>query len=112
MADMYLKKVINRWMSTGTGTNAGVTVTKTGSAGKKHLPLHIAVSGDAAALVTIESPAGTVKWRKRFSAAFAASENFAPGLIEADAGIDLLVKISASTANCEANIGGCSITGS
>jgi hypothetical protein len=71
----------------------------------KRCVVHISGSGDAAALVTVESPASTVLWRKRFSAAFTFSENFAPGLIEAAGNTDVLVKISASTSNSEANLG-------
>lgn len=90
---------------TGAGTNAGVTVTVTAPSAtqKTRYVTHIACSGDAAALVTIESPASTVLWRKRFAAAFNMSEHFTVPL-PAAAGQDVLVKISASTSNCEANI--------
>lgn len=109
MSDYYLGKIKGRWMATNAGTNAGVSATKAGATGRKHVVLHAAASGDAAALVTIESPAGTVKWRKRFSAAFTMSENFAPGMIECADGDDVLCKVSASTSNSESNIGGVSI---
>jgi hypothetical protein len=65
----------------------------------------IQCSGDAAALVTIESPASTILYRKRFTAAFTLTEGFATPLKGADSN-NVLVKISASTANCEANIQG------
>lgn len=68
------------------------------------------MSGDAACLVTIESPANTVLWRKRFTAAFNDSEAFEPGEITGANGAALLVKISASTSNCEANIEGMALS--
>jgi hypothetical protein len=37
--------------------------------------------------------------------AFTFESSFAPGLIEVAGNTDVLVKISASTANCEANLG-------
>lgn len=94
------------WSSTGVGTSAGVTVTHTVS-----VPATVAevtgiqASGDAAAVVTIESPAGTILYRKRFAAAFTLSEGFATPKKGALAQ-NVLVKISASTSNCEANIDG------
>ena len=56
-------------------------------------------------MVTIESPAGTVLYRKRFAAAFTLSEGFGTPKKGAT-GQNILVKNSASTANCEANIDG------
>jgi hypothetical protein len=55
---MGLEETSNGWSSTGVGTSAGVTVTKAASSDttQKHMISGIAVSGDAAALVTIESP--------------------------------------------------------
>lgn len=86
------------------GTNAGVTVTHTLTTGANHAEVTgVQGSGDAAALVTIESPAGTAIWRKRFAAAFTFSETL---LLPGAAAQNVLVKISASTANCEANIQG------
>jgi len=88
----------------GVGTNAGVTVTITGAAGEKLSCTGIECSGDAAALVTVESPASTVIYRKRYAAAFQMSEDWEENELNGAAGADLLVKISASTANCEATI--------
>lgn len=94
------------WAATGAGTNAGVTVTHTLNSKADHSVVSgIQASGDAAALVTVESPASTVIWRKRFAAAFNFSETF-PGGLPGASGQNVLVKISASTANCEANIEG------
>lgn len=94
------------WSATGVGTNAGVTVTHTIGTGATICEVvGIQASGDAAALVTIESPAGTVIYRKRFAAAFTLSEGFGTpkkGALSQN----VLVKISASTSNCEANIDG------
>lgn len=92
--------------TSGVGTNAGVTVTVTATTGLATVVTGIQCSGDAAALVTIESPASTVLWRKRFAAAFTMSESFPPGTVKAAAGQSVLVKISASTAACEANMQG------
>lgn len=94
------------WSGTGVGTSAGVTVTHTKTSGATYcLVTGVQCSGDAAALVTIESPASTVIWRKRFAAAFTLSEGFATPL-QGGSGSNVLVKISASTSNCEANIQG------
>ena len=93
--------------ASGVGTNAGVTVTQAAASDalKKALVTAIQCSGDAACLVTVESPAATVIWRKRFAAAFTHSEVFDTPLLGA-IGQAILVKISASTANCEANMQG------
>ena len=94
------------WSASGVGTNAGVTVTHTiSSPAARSCVTGIEASGDAAALVTIESPASTVLYRKRFAAAFTLSEGFATPIVGADSQ-NVLVKISASTSNCEANIQG------
>lgn len=93
------------WSATGVGTNAGVTVVQAAAAGNQHWLTNTAASGDAAAVVTVESPAGTVIWRKRFAAAFQSVEIFNPPLQGADSQL-IQVKISASTANCEANLSG------
>lgn len=92
------------WSATGVGTNAGVTVTHTNTTLTPKV-VGIQVSSDVAALVTVESPSGTVIWRKRYTAAFAISETFEIPL-NGTAKANVLVKISASTANCEANIQG------
>ena len=93
------------WGASAVGTTAGVTATHNLTTGANNsVCTGIQGSSDAAALVTIESPAGTVIWRKRFTAAFTFSEGFValPGAAKQN----ILVKISASTANCEANIQG------
>lgn len=95
------------WRNTGAGTTTGVTVTQSApTAGRKHVVTTISGSGDAAATVTIESPATTIVWRKKFGAAFTFSEVFPPHAIEGVKDQAVLVKISASTASCEANISG------
>ena len=95
------------WQAAGAGTNAGVTVTRTGAASRIQYATGIQCSGDLAALVTIESPASTVLWRKRITGVgWQFSENFQVGPIAGAAGSDILVKISASTSNCEANMEG------
>lgn len=102
-------KIQDGWTASGVGTNAGVTVTQAAVATGQFLITSIDCSGDAAALVTIESPASTVLWRKRFAGAFATTANFAPGSLRGAYGQAAVVKISASTSNCEANISGYTI---
>jgi hypothetical protein len=105
----YDEKARDFWTSTGVGTSAGVTVTKAAVAGESHVATSIDASGDTACIVTIESPASTVLWRKRFAAAFTTTANFEAGTIKGAFGDALLVKISASTSNCEANISGITV---
>lgn len=106
MPDYNRARAVAYWNTAGVGTNAGVTVTKAAVASQSHVVEHISGSGDAAALVTVEFPAGTVVWRKRFAAAFTFDEEFPPGLYEAGTNVNAVLKISASTANCEANLAG------
>lgn len=111
MASQQLRAEGNLKVSNlGVGTNAGVTVTIDPSATYKIAVTHISGSGDAAALVTLETPTGTVVWRKRFAAAFNFSESFAYGVYEGAWDATVSVKISASTTNCEANIAGVQIS--
>ena len=94
------------WNVSNVGTNAGVTVTHTLDSRADHcVAASIQASGDAAAVVTVESPASTILYRKRFTAAFVLSETFSVPLSGAS-GQNILIKISASTANCEANMQG------
>jgi|SRR5688572_31742829 len=104
--DPFMNKVSARWQEDGVGTNAGVSVTKAAVESKMHTVTHISGSGDAAALVTIESPASTILYRKRFAAAFTFSETLPVGCFVSGENAAILVKISASTSNCEANIAG------
>jgi len=101
---LFQQQVLDKVSGTGVGTNAGVTVTLAAVGTKRLSPLGIQCSGDAACIVTIESPAATILYRKRFAAAFNFSDRFDPDDIRGAAGQALLVKISASTSNCEANI--------
>lgn len=99
------------WSATGADTDGGgVTVTKGAASGQIHEVTDIQCSGDAAALVTVESPADTILYRKRFSGAFTMSETFTTPLKGAS-GAAVLVKISAATTNSEANIQGYSVKG-
>jgi hypothetical protein len=109
--DPFFDKARNRWSGTGVGTNAGVTVTQSAPVANRKLTCSgIQCSGDAAALVTIESPSSTVLWRKRFAAAFTMDATFPIGqIVSATDAQAMLVKISASTSNCEANIQGFTI---
>lgn len=114
MGDYYYSKDAGRFAASGVGTTAGTTQTIAAVTSPANAKLHctgIQCSGDAAALVTIESPSGTVLWRKRFAAAFSVSEAFPLGSVVGASGQAILVKISASTANCEANIQALAIFG-
>lgn len=93
------------WSGTGVGTSSGVTVTHTGTVGRLSLVTGVQASGDAAAVVTVESPSGTVLYQKRFAAAFTLSEVF-PSPLKAARDADVLVKVSASTSHAEANMQG------
>lgn len=104
--DALHKSGTGAWAASGVGTNAGVTVTHTIASGNlTSYVTHISGSGDAAALVTIESPSGTPIWRKRFAAAFTFDTPF-PVTYPAAYKQNVILKISASTSNCEANIAG------
>ncbi len=106
MGDSYFGKVRNRASSSSVGTNAAfsATIAAPTDTARRYFVTGIQVSGDVAALITIESPASTVIWRKRAGAAYSFSESFPPGTIMGAVGAAVLVKISASTANSEANI--------
>lgn len=107
MGDAYFGKVRSRTAATAVDTNGGgvtATISAPSDTARHYVVTGIQVSSDVTALVTIESPASTVLWSKRFSAAFTASEAFPPGVINGAAGQAVLVKISAGTTNSEANI--------
>lgn len=104
MGDYYFSKDAGRFGATNAGTNSGVTATVTAVTGQVQQATGVQCSGDLAALVTIESPASTVLWQKRFSAAFVMSETFPLGTIAGSSGAAILVKVSASTSHSEANI--------
>lgn len=98
------------WSVTGAvSASGGATVTKAAPAdvafNRAHVCTNIQCSGDAAALVTVESPANTILWRQRFAAAFNMSQQFDTGL-EGAPDQAMLVKISANTTNAEANMQG------
>lgn len=103
IGDYYFDKDQGRAAAAAVGTNAGAAATIAASATYKWLPVGIQASGDAAALVTIESPSGTVLWRKRFAAAFTFSDAFLEGTIVGANDAAVVFKISASTSNCEVN---------
>lgn len=103
--DPMLAKLGPRAVATNTGTNSGVSATQaTPGTSKALVCLSIQCSSDAAALVTIESPANTVLWQQRFAGAFALAEEFPFVGIVGASNQAMLVKVSASTAHCEANI--------
>lgn len=91
---------------TAVDTNGGgVTLTIAAITNKAHFLTDLDVSGDAAALVTVESPASTVLWRKRYAAAFTADRAFI-NPVRGAVGQALVVTISAGTTNTEANAQG------
>lgn len=102
---MSLFRGQGRWSETAVGTNGGATATHAaGASGTKWVITGVQASGDAAAVVTIESPANTVLYKKRFAAAFNMSEN---GLVLHGADASAVVaKVSASTSNSEVNVQG------
>lgn len=105
MGDHFFGKVRSRASSSSVGTNAAFSATIAApTAPRAYFVTGIQVSGDTAALITIESPSATVIWRKRAGAAFSFSESFPPGTVMGAQGAAVLVKISASTSNSEANI--------
>lgn len=106
----FYERIYAAWSATGADTDGGgVTVTKTAETGKRHVAAAIQCSGDKACLVTIESPASTVLWRKRVAGAFTMSETFEPGTVVGADGGALLVKLSDGTTNAEANLQGWTI---
>lgn len=108
--DYYFGKDAGRSQATAAGTTAGTSATIAAATGFSWHATGAQFSGDAAALVTIESPSATVIWRKRYAAAFADSVAFPLGCMKGAGDGAILVKISASTAACEANIQAMKIT--
>jgi hypothetical protein len=107
-------QIEERWSVTAADTDGGgVTASKaaSGGAGDVHAVTGVQCSGDAAALVTIESPASTVIWRKRFAAAFVMSEEFNESPLLGAPGQLVRVVVSAGTANSEANMQGVRLGG-
>jgi hypothetical protein len=101
---------LDGWTETAADTNGGgVTATHAAETGKTFIVTGIDYSGDAAALITVESPSSTVLWRMRYAAAFADGRVFPPGVLKGASGQAVLVRISAGTTNTEANISGYSI---
>ncbi len=95
------------WNAAAVGTNGGATLTIAApAAGNKLVIQNIQVSGDAAAVVTVESPANTVLLKYRRAAAFADIHSFTDGVLRGADGAAMVVKVSASTSNSEANAQG------
>lgn len=110
MSYAFLSKVQDRWSATNAAAaSGGVSATKAAVTGGTHNVTNIACSSDAAAVVTIQSPSGTTIWRQRFAAAFAMNVPFYPGVLMGAADEAVLVNVSASTSNVEANINGLTI---
>lgn len=106
MGDHFYGKVRGRVAASSVSGSGGVTTTIAAPADTKR---HYSVSGiqtsaDVACLVTIESPASTTIWSKRYAAAHAASEKFELGMVNGAVGQAILVKTSAGTTNSEASI--------
>ena len=111
MSDVRRRAAREFWNATGAGTNAGVTVSQSPASGRAITVTYLSASGDTGALVTLETPAGTPIWRKRFGSAFSVSEVFPPGEYMAAKDAVVQIVISASTSNCEANIAGYEVNG-
>ena len=91
---MTLMRGMHAWSETAAGTNGGATALHTDSnASNVHIISGIQVSGDAAAVVTVESPAGTVLWQKRYAAAFVDNVVFSERTVRGTASAPILTKI-------------------
>lgn len=99
------------WQQTSDGGAGANTLTVSAITGKSLYCTAIQYSGDAAATVTIESPASTILWSKTFAAAFTGSETFSEVPIEGASGAALIVKVSAATADSKVNAQGFSGSG-
>lgn len=106
MEDPLFNDRIADFAQTAVGTNAGVSATQAAIDTHVFMVTGIDVSGDAAALVTIESPASTVLWQQRFASAFVLNKIWDHPVIKGAPGAAILVKVSASTTHSEANIYG------
>ncbi len=107
MSDPFRGRAGGAFFATAsTAASGGISTTVSGIDGKAATVEHISGSGDAAALVTVESPSNTVLWKQRYNAAFTFFLNFPPGILRGLEDNGVLIKISASTSNVEANIGG------
>ena len=110
--DILGDKALGTFYASGVAAaSGGLTVTAASASGVVYIAKHVSGSGDAAALVTIESPASTVIWRKRFAAAFNFTENFTEPIVQGASSAAILAKISANTTNAELQIGGYKING-
>lgn len=104
--DQILNARLYDFEVTAVGTSSGVTATQTAVTGEKFAVTSISCSGDAAALVTVESPASTILWQERFASAFTLNKDWDEPVIVGAKSAAILVKVSASTSHSEANIGG------
>lgn len=104
----YLNNLrVSDFQNSSAGTNAGVTLTQnalTGSSDTIYVS-SISGSGDAAAIVTLTSNS-IVLWRQRFASAFTFSMNWTYPVKSTNPGKSMILNISASTSNCEANMSG------
>lgn len=106
MGDHFYGKVRGRVSATSVSTSGGVILTQAAPSDtvRNYCVAGIQTSSDAACIVTIESPLSTVIWRKRFAAAHNVSERFETGTLNGAVNAALVVRVSASTSNCEANL--------
>ena len=106
MAD-YTQEIVKRWAESAADINGGGIISTHGAIPlQAHTVTSLQCSGDAAALITIESPPGTIIWRKRYLAGFVMSEIFPPGTIIGAQSAAISLKIDGSTENCEGNFQG------
>jgi hypothetical protein len=103
--DPVPSRSLKEWQANAQGTTAGVTLTQAAptAVGRKHVLEKFEAYGDAAAIVTVESPAATLLWKEQFAGAFNIERTLD---IEGAKDQALLVKISASTAFCGVNAEG------
>lgn len=99
-------RVLLEWQGNAQGTAGGVTFTRAAptTTGRKNVLDELTAYGDAAGIVTVESPSGTVIFKEQFAAAF----NVGPLRLDLEGAKDqaLLVKVSASTAFCGVDVEG------
>ena len=97
----------------GAGTTSGGAISASQAAvtGEKFVCTGITASGDAACLVTIESPSGTALYKQRYASAFTLNLEFSHPSIVGAIGQALILKVSAATTNAEGYIRGYAIKG-
>lgn len=90
--------------ASASGTAGGVSVTLAADGNKTYAVTAVTYNSDAAFIATIESPAGTVLWRRRYAAAGGDHITFPLTPVLGAPGQAVLIKTSASTSLTDASI--------